>query len=140
MQTSGTSMHTAEGKRARADTRTHRLNTHTHTTHTNTHTHKIHTHNNKVSDETIIIIKEPVTNYPPNRPQIDTENLERATFKVCKSVHHRTIQINHQPDTTVFQFIILTFIYSSCSGRFPAHHQQLYADHEHSTTITTIRR
>jgi hypothetical protein len=23
-------------------------------------------------------------------------------FKVCKSVHHRTIQINHQPDATVF--------------------------------------
>jgi len=33
------------------------------------------------------------------------------------------IQINHQPDATVFQFIILTFIYSStCFGRFPAHH------------------
>ena len=31
-------------------------------------------------------------------------------FKVCKSVHHRTIQINHQPDATVFQFIILTFV------------------------------
>jgi hypothetical protein len=41
-------------------------------------------------------------------------------FKVCKSVHHRIIQINHQPDATVFQFIILTFIYSStCFGRFP---------------------
>ena len=36
------------------------------------------------------------------------------------------IQINHQPDATVFQFIILTFIYSStCLGRFPAHHQEL---------------
>jgi hypothetical protein len=47
-------------------------------------------------------------------------------FKVCKSVHHRTIQINHQPDTTVFQFIILTFIYSStCFGRFLAHRQDL---------------
>jgi hypothetical protein len=34
-------------------------------------------------------------------------------FKVCKSVHHRTVQINHQPDATIFQFIILTFIYSS---------------------------
>ena len=33
-------------------------------------------------------------------------------IKVCKSVHHRTIQINHQPDATVFQFIILTFVYS----------------------------
>ena len=35
-------------------------------------------------------------------------------------------QINHQPDATVFQFIILTFIYSStCFGRFPAPHQEL---------------
>jgi hypothetical protein len=41
-------------------------------------------------------------------------------------VHHRTIQLNHQPDATIFQFIILTFIYSStCFGRFPAHHQEL---------------
>jgi len=41
-------------------------------------------------------------------------------------VHHRTIQINHQPDATIFQFIILTFIYSStCFGRSPAHHQVL---------------
>jgi len=36
-------------------------------------------------------------------------------------VHHRTIQINYQPDATIFQFIILTFVYSS-------------------TTVTTIRR
>ena len=36
---------------------------------------------------------------------------------VCKSVHHRTIQINHQPDATTFQFIILTFIYSSTCFR-----------------------
>jgi hypothetical protein len=36
------------------------------------------------------------------------------------------IQINHQPDATVIQFIILTFVYSSaCFGRFPAHHQEL---------------
>ena len=36
------------------------------------------------------------------------------------------IQINHQPDATIFQFIILTFIYSwTCFGRFPAHHQEL---------------
>jgi hypothetical protein len=41
-------------------------------------------------------------------------------------VHHRTIQINRQPDATIFQFIILTFVYSSTSfGRFPAHHQEL---------------
>jgi hypothetical protein len=25
-------------------------------------------------------------------------------FKVCKSEHHRTIQIDHQPDVTTFQF------------------------------------
>ena len=47
-------------------------------------------------------------------------------FKVCKSVHHRTVQINHQPDATIFQFIVLPFIYSAtCFGRFPAHHQEL---------------
>jgi hypothetical protein len=47
-------------------------------------------------------------------------------FKVWKSVYHRTIQINHQPDATIFRFIILTFVYSStCFGRFPAHHQEL---------------
>ena len=90
-------------------------------------------------------------------------------FKVCKSVHHRTIEINHQPDATVFQFIILTFVYSStCFGRFPAHRQELNdcsgglcfylhivvivvlcswsgqlagrPNHEHSTGITTIQR
>jgi hypothetical protein len=46
-------------------------------------------------------------------------------FKVCKSVHRHTIQINHQPDATIFLFIILTFIYSSTYfGHFPAHHQE----------------
>jgi hypothetical protein len=40
-------------------------------------------------------------------------------------IHHRTIQINHQPGATIFEFI-LTFVYSStCFGRFPAHHQEL---------------
>jgi len=37
-----------------------------------------------------------------------------------------TLQINHQPDATVFQFIILTFFYNStCFGHSPAHHQEL---------------
>jgi hypothetical protein len=37
-----------------------------------------------------------------------------------------TIQINHQPNTTIFHFIILKFIYNStCFGRSPAHHQEL---------------
>ena len=41
-------------------------------------------------------------------------------------MHRRTIQIKHQPDATIFQFIILTFIYSStCFGRFPVLHQEL---------------
>jgi len=41
-------------------------------------------------------------------------------------VHHRTVQINHQPDVTVFQFIILTFVYSwTCFGRLPSYHQKL---------------
>jgi len=36
------------------------------------------------------------------------------------------IQINHQQDATIFQFIILTFIYNlTCFGRFSAHHQEL---------------
>jgi hypothetical protein len=47
-------------------------------------------------------------------------------FKVYNSVHYRTIQINEQPDVTIFQFIILTFFYiSTCFGRFPAHRQEL---------------
>jgi hypothetical protein len=47
-------------------------------------------------------------------------------FKVCNSVHRRTIQINHQPNVTIFQFIIMTFVYSpTCFGRFLAHHQEL---------------
>jgi hypothetical protein len=38
----------------------------------------------------------------------------------------RSLQINHQPEATIFQFIILTFIYSwTCFGRSPAHHQEL---------------
>ena len=37
-----------------------------------------------------------------------------------------SIQINHQPDATIFQFIILSFIYSStCFGSSPAHHEEL---------------
>jgi hypothetical protein len=79
------------------------------------------------------------------------------------------IQINHQPEATIFQFIILTFVYSStCFGRFPAHHQELNdcsgslwfylrivvtvvmcswsgrpagrPDHEHITTVTMIQK
>jgi len=48
-----------------------------------------------------------------------------AKFKVCKSVNNRTIQINHQPDATIFQFIILSVYSSTCFGSLPAHHQEL---------------
>jgi hypothetical protein len=45
---------------------------------------------------------------------------------ICKSVHHRTIQKNHQPVVAIFQFIILTFVYILTGfGRFPAHHPEL---------------
>jgi hypothetical protein len=45
---------------------------------------------------------------------------------ILSTLHCLIIQVNHQPDATVFQFIILTFIYSStCFGCFPAHHHEL---------------
>jgi len=51
-----------------------------------------------------------------------TTNLRCAKYRRAKI----SIQINHQPDAAIFQFIILTFIYSStCFGRCPAHHQEL---------------
>jgi hypothetical protein len=34
-------------------------------------------------------------------------------FKVCKSVYHHTIQINHHLDATISPVYYLTFIYSS---------------------------
>jgi len=42
-----------------------------------------------------------------------------SVFRFISYSRHLTfIQINYQPDATVFQFIILTFIYSStCFGR-----------------------
>jgi len=52
---------------------------------------------------------------------------EGQTLPFPGSNHEYTrIQINHQPDATIFQFISLTFIYSStCFGRLPSHHQEL---------------
>jgi hypothetical protein len=50
----------------------------------------------------------------------------KVKFKVYKSVHHHTIEINHQPDATVFQFIILKFVYgSTCFEHFSTHHQEI---------------
>jgi hypothetical protein len=59
-----------------------------------------------------------------------SENYFIISRKADKYTRHwnskHAIQINHQPDATIFQFIILTFIYSStCFGRSPAHHQEL---------------
>ena len=52
-------------------------------------------------------------------------NWHYSDIKFGTGVLH-LIQINHQPDATIFQFIILTFVYSStCFGRFPAHCQEL---------------
>jgi hypothetical protein len=49
-----------------------------------------------------------------------------AKFKVCKSVHRHTIQINHQLDATIFPVYYLMFMYSSTRfGRPHAHHQEL---------------
>jgi hypothetical protein len=51
---------------------------------------------------------------------------KKFNLNFVKSVYHHAIQIIHQPDTTIFQFIILTFVYSSTGfRRFPAHHQEL---------------
>ena len=59
-------------------------------------------------------------------PPFNTAELKLSKFKVCKSVHHHTIQINHQLDATISSVYYLTFIYNStCFGRPHAHHQEL---------------
>jgi hypothetical protein len=53
-------------------------------------------------------------------------NQQDNTFMNHQDTAYYIVQINHQPDATIFQFIILTFIYSStCFRRSPAHHQEL---------------
>jgi len=57
---------------------------------------------------------------------LNGHNIRSCKRQVPSLTQENTIQINHQPDATIFQFIILTFVYSStCFGRFPAHHQEL---------------
>jgi hypothetical protein len=47
-------------------------------------------------------------------------------FKVCKSVHHHTIQINQPTRCNNFSVYYLTFMYiSTCFGRPHAHPQEL---------------
>jgi hypothetical protein len=51
--------------------------------------------------------------------------IKATVFNFGTGILH-LIQINQQPDAKIFQFIILTFVYSStCFGRFPAQHQEL---------------
>jgi uncharacterized membrane protein YhaH (DUF805 family) len=48
------------------------------------------------------------------------------TFNLFGTGILNLIQINHQPEATVFQFINLTSVYSlTCFGRFFVHHQRL---------------
>jgi len=58
----------------------------------------------------------------------NTYGSECVMFVYCQNYDKYVcfIQINRQPDATIFQFILMTFIYSSaCFGRSPAHHQEL---------------
>jgi hypothetical protein len=49
-----------------------------------------------------------------------------VSFKVCKSVHHRSIQINLPSRCNNFSSLLLTFIYSSTGfGRLHANHKEL---------------
>jgi len=76
-------------------------------------------------------------------PSFMSAKLKTPYLRVSSALHHHSLQyyqlsgmytnastdsnqINHQPDATIFQFIILTFVYSStCFGGCPAHHQEL---------------
>ena len=121
-----------------------------------------------ISHKFIVIVCYRVFLSPPKGPVSQLKLiyliLDKAGLTFGTGVLH-LIQINHQPDATIFQFIILTFVYrSTCFGRFPAHHQELNdcndsgftfvswrqsccvrgragrPDREHSTAVTTIRR
>jgi hypothetical protein len=62
----------------------------------------------------------------PPVEEMKVEVKDNSLEAVMKTVNF-IIQINHQPDATIFQFIIKTFLYSStCYRRFAAHHQELY--------------
>jgi hypothetical protein len=51
---------------------------------------------------------------------------DKIKFKVCKSMHHHTIQINQPTIATVSQVYYLTFMYSStCFGHPHAYRQEL---------------
>jgi hypothetical protein len=60
-----------------------------------------------------------------------------AVFNDGSGKRFLLIQIDHQPDATVFQFIILTFIYSAtCFGRSPGPpRQQTRHGYHHDTKV-----
>jgi hypothetical protein len=59
-------------------------------------------------------------------PVLNKLHAKRNKKNFALETENKMIQINHQPDATIFQFIILTFICSStCFGRSPAHHKEL---------------
>ena len=96
-------------------------NSHSLGTFTSTHCSTIHRMETMQRNIRLFVHSWSIYKYNAGKRKITT-----VKFKVCKSVRHRTIQINHQLDATIFQFIILTLIYSStCFSRFPAHHQEL---------------
>jgi hypothetical protein len=69
-----------------------------------------------------------VINYDPDAFKVSytKDSSLPEPFLLFEIKWYTSVQINHQPDATIFQFIILTFIYSSTSyGRFSAHHQEL---------------
>jgi hypothetical protein len=64
----------------------------------------------------------------PSEPYTGVARPGALLFEYFKPLNEQSclIQISHQPDATVFQYIILTFVYSStCFGRSPAHHPEL---------------
>jgi hypothetical protein len=62
----------------------------------------------------------------PDRTYMTIQHSAEEVTKTRTQTHSQNVQINHQPNATIFQFIILMFTYSStCFGRFPDHHQEL---------------
>jgi len=67
-----------------------------------------------------------VESYNSTGRKLQKINEIKCIFKVCKSVHHHTFQINQPTRCNNLSSLLLTFIYSStCFGRPCAHHQEL---------------
>jgi hypothetical protein len=75
---------------------------------------------------TIMIFPHQAFNNPPPTPPKHFSSLAHSHHLTFGTGVLGLIQINRQPNAIIFQFIILTFVYSSiCFERFPAHHQEL---------------